>query len=514
MLLHHQFQASAARHPAKDALTVEGRTYGYGSLWESVERLAGTLRQRGVRRGDRVALFLPNGMELAVGIFAAMRVGAIFSPLSPQTKTAKLRYILQDSAPVCLFTDMALQAIWGEALAGADSVTTAIVSGLEDRAAPPDGRVVPFADAVRRGAPLSSDPGTIDVDLASIIYTSGSTGDPKGVMLTHHNMISAANSISTYLGLRETDVIFSALPLSFDYGLYQILMGFKVGARVVVEQSFAFPVKALEIMERERATVFPGVPTMFSLLMALENLSRFDLSTLRMITNTAAALSEQHIKDLRALFPQARLFSMYGLTECKRVTYLPPEQLDLRPTSVGKGMPNEEVYLVDDEGRRLPPGSTGELVVRGSNVMRGYWRKPEETAKRLKPGPYPGESVLYTGDVFRMDEEGYLYFVSRKDDIIKSRGEKVAPKEVENVLYSLPGVLEAAVVGVADPLLGEAVKAYVVLKSGHRYAERDVIKYCLARLESFMVPKHVEFVPTLPKTTTGKIARTELKAQS
>jgi acyl-CoA synthetase (AMP-forming)/AMP-acid ligase II len=269
-------------------------------------------------------------------------------------------------------------------------------------------------------------------------------------------------------------------------------------------------VKVLEVMAQERVTVFPGVPTIFSLLMNLQGLDRFDLSSLQKITNTAAALSEEHIRRLRGLFPWARLYSMYGLTECKRVTYLPPEQLDIRPTSVGRGMPNEEVWLVDENGRRLPNGSTGELVIRGSNVMRGYWGKPEETAKRLKPGPLPGEMVLYSGDLFRTDEEGWLYFVARKDDIIKSRGEKVSPREVENALYSMEGVLHAAVVGVPDAVLGQAIKAYVVVKDGHELSERQVIKHCLGQLEDFMAPKYVEFVPELPQTDTGKIKKAAL----
>ena len=287
-------------------------------------------------------------------------------------------------------------------------------------------------------------------------------------------------------------------------------MSFKLGATVVLERSFAFPVKVLEVMARERVTVLPGVPTIFSLLMGIKTLSQNDLGALRMITNTAAALSEQHILELRALFPQATLFSMYGLTECKRVTYLPPEQLDIRPTSVGRGMPNEEVWLVDEAGQRLPNGSTGELVIRGSNVMRGYWEKPDETAKRLRPGPNPGEMLLYSGDIFRTDAEGYLYFVARRDDVIKSRGEKVSPREVENVLYGMQGVHEVAVVGVPDPVLGQAVKAFVALRPGFSYSEREVIKYCLGHLESFIAPKQVVFVDALPKTDTGKIKKTGL----
>jgi acyl-CoA synthetase (AMP-forming)/AMP-acid ligase II len=349
------------------------------------------------------------------------------------------------------------------------------------------------------------------MDLAAIIYTSGSTGEPKGVMLTHLNMVSASRSIQQYLGLREDDVILCALPLSFDYGLYQVLMAFNLGARVALEMSFTYLAKVLGTMQRERVTVLPGVPTLFAMLAGLEGLGRYDLSSLRAITNTAAALSETQIRELRGLFPKAQLFSMYGLTECKRVTYLPPAELDRRPTSVGKGMPNEEVYLVDEEGRELPPGSTGELVVRGSNVMRGYWNKPEETARCLRPGRYPGEVVLHTGDLFRTDEEGFLYFVARKDDIIKSRGEKVSPREVEEAIHRMPGVAGVAVVGVPDPLLGEAVKAFVVLRAGASCTERDVVKHCLAHLESFMAPRYVEFVPSLPLTGTGKVSKFDLR---
>jgi long-chain acyl-CoA synthetase len=513
VLLHDHFQATAHRLPDKVGLVAEGRRLTFGDIWRKATGLAETLRQRGVQRGDRVIIFLPNSADMVIAIYATLQVGAVFSPLSPQTKAGKLAYILQDCAPTCVFTHAALISAWGEALVGGNSVRTVIVSGSPDTA-PRDSSFLLFAEAIRPTEKHPQDPAAIDQDLASIIYTSGSTGDPKGVMLTHLNMVTAANSISRYLGLRDADIILCALPLSFDYGLYQVLMAFKVGAQLILESSFAFPVRTLEIMERERATVFPGVPTMFSMLMALGNLSQFALPHLRMITNTAASLPERHIREIRSLFPQAQLFSMYGLTECKRVTYLPPDQLDLRPTSVGRGMPNQEVYLVDEQGNRLPPGSVGELVVRGSHVMRGYWGKPDETAKRLKPGPYPGEFVLHTGDLFRMDDDGYLYFISRMDDIIKSRGEKVAPREVENVLYALPGVLEAAVVGLADPLLGEAVKAYVVLQPGYAYSEREVAKYCLANLESFMAPKYVEFMTALPKTNTGKIDKTALKRRS
>jgi long-chain acyl-CoA synthetase len=478
--------------------------YSFADVQQRAQAVAALLQARGVQRGDRVALFLDNGIDMVAGLYAALKIGAVFMPINPLTKDDKLAYMLGDARASALLTQASFADVWAPAVQKIASLHTIVVSGDGETL---DQRQVAWPAAHATDQPQPAD--IIDQDLASIIYTSGSTGFPKGVMLTHLNMVSAARSISSYLGLREDDIIICALPLAFDYGLYQVLMGLKVGATVVIERSFTFPVKVLETMARQRVTVFPGVPTMFSMLMAMKSLAQFDLSALRMMTNTAAALSEEHIRRLRALFPQATLFSMYGLTECKRVTYLPPDQLDIRPTSVGRGMPNEEVWLVDDAGHRLPNGSTGELVIRGSNVMRGYWEKPEETAKRLKRLP-DGQTMLYSGDLFRTDAQGWLYFVSRKDDIIKSRGEKVSPREVENAIYSLEGVYEAAVVGVPDDVLGQAIKAYVTLKPGMQLTERDVIRHCLAHLENFMAPKYVEFVAELPKTDTGKIKKTGL----
>jgi len=347
-------------------------------------------------------------------------------------------------------------------------------------------------------------------------------------MFTERSAVQSFVELASKKGFKDfgacrTDVVFLCLlypiagliisRLAFDYGLYQVLMAVRVAATVVLERSFAFPLRALEIMVRERVTVFPGVPTMFAMLLGLPSLSRFDLSNLRLITNTAAALPEARIAEITAAFPGARLYSMYGLTECKRVTYLPPEELARRPGSVGRGIPGTEVWLVDERGQRLPNGREGELVIRGDHVMRGYWEKPDETAERLRPGPNPGELVLYSGDVFRTDADGYLYFVARKDDIIKSRGEKVSPREVENALHAFPGVSDAAVIGVPDAMLGEAVKAFVVLREGVQATERDLIRHCLGRLESFMVPKSVEFVGALPTTVTGKVYRQGLRGQ-
>jgi acyl-CoA synthetase (AMP-forming)/AMP-acid ligase II len=266
-------------------------------------------------------------------------------------------------------------------------------------------------------------------------------------------------------------------------------------------------------LRAERATGFPLVPTMAAMIIQMRDLKPGSLPDLRYITNTAAALPPAHIERLQELFPGVRLYSMYGLTECKRCTWLPPAELKRRPGSVGIAIPGTEAYVVDEAGNRAAPGIAGELVIRGPHVMKGYWRDQAATDKALKPGPYPWEKVLHTGDLFRTDEEGFLYFVGRKDDIIKSRGEKVSPKEVENVLYALPGVREAAVVGVPDPILGMAIKAVVAVEPGAALTREDVLRHCARHLEDFMTPKLVEFRDALPKSENGKIDRRGIAAE-
>ena len=509
MLLHETFEDTVAASPDTEALVCADQRYRYGQLQFMVERIAAVLQAQGVARGDRVALVLPNGVEFIVACYAALKVGAVFMPVNPAIKRDKLEYMLRDAEPAALFMDARSFQGYRELLDGLPGIRTRVLCGDREEDAD-DARTLSFSRAILGPEmPVRPVP-VIDQDLAAIIYTSGSTSDPKGVMLTHLNMVSASASIISYLGLRPDDNILCVLPLSFDYGLYQVIMAFRVGAKVTLERSFTFPIAALETMAFERITVLPGVPTIFSILCSMSVLPSYDLRALRLITNTGAALSARHIQEIRSAFPQALLYSMYGLTECKRVSYLPPEELDRRPDSIGRGMPNEEVYLVNDAGVRLPAGSTGELVVRGSHVMRGYWRKAEETAACLRAGPIPGERLLYSGDLFHSDADGWLYFIGRRDDMIKSRGEKVSPREVESILYGLEGVLEAAVVGVPDPLLGQAVKAFIVTRSGYAYTERDVLRHCLANLEGHMVPQVVVFVESLPKTTTGKISKRAL----
>jgi long-chain acyl-CoA synthetase len=505
-------ELSAARTPEKTALVCNGRRFTYRELETRANRLAGSLTAGGVERGDRVAIYLENSVEAVISIFAILKAGAVFLVVNPTTKADKVSYILNNCRAAGLITDRTklgnlsdtvagpphLRGVW--IAGGMPGAEFAIAKPLFDLTAALEDDNLPAAPPAKK---------CIDIDLAALIYTSGSTGRPKGVMLTHLNMVSAATSITTYLENRPDDIILSVLPLSFDYGLYQVLMAFMIGGTVVLERSFAYPYRIIELLNQEHVTGFPIVPTISALLLQLD-IAAHRFPALRYITNTAAALPTDHIRRLRLLLPEVKIFSMYGLTECKRVSYLPPDQIDIRPASVGRGMPNEEIYIVDDTGQRAPAGAVGELVVRGSNVMKGYWELPEETDRMLKPGPLPGEKVLHTGDLFRMDHEGYLYFVGRKDDIIKTRGEKVSPREVEDVLHAMPGVAEAAVIGIPDEVLGEAVKAVVRLQVGVRLTAAQVIHWCSLKLENFMVPKFVEFQGELPKTSTGKISKRKL----
>ncbi|MER8387616.1 acyl--CoA ligase [Mesorhizobium sp. M0166] len=510
-LLNDYLTHSASRLGGKVALVCGNQRVTYGDLDMRSNAIAHHLTDAGIARGDRVVVFADNTVEAVVAFWAVLKANAVVCIVNPLTKSDKLDYLLNDCRPTALITDKHLHSIFREPARNCPSLRRMIVSGPIERS---DLQELPHA--VRWDAAVAAARSTpparrcIDIDLAAIIYTSGSTGEPKGVMLTHRNMIAACASISSYLALAEDEVILNVLPLAFDYGLYQMIMAFGAGARLVLERSFAFPAQILGLIKQERVTGFPGVPTIFAALGELRSLRDQDFSSIRYVTNTAAALPLKHILLLQELFSGARIYSMYGLTECKRCTYLPPEDLERKPSSVGIAIPNTEMWIVDEHDRRVGPGIVGQLVIRGATVMKGYWGKPEATARKLKPGPLPGEQVLYTGDYCRMDAEGYLYFVGRGDEIIKSRGEKIAPKEVENVLMNIAGVREAAVIGVPDELLGQAVKAFVVMEQGSMIGEKQLQKECQRRLENFMVPKSIVIVPSLPMTDTGKLKKTAL----
>lgn len=508
-LLHDLLlQRADLREQDRTAIVAGGQTLTYAQLLERAQRLAHILRQRGVARGDRVAVLLDNSAASAVSIFGTLIAGGVFVLINPQTKTEKLEFILADSGARVLIADERLEEVYGIArarLPNPPDLVRANVSAVDTCNWPA------AADAPQ---PLNEPVPVIPLDLAAIIYTSGSTGTPKGVMQTHQSMVFTVGSLIEYLHLSRDDRILCVLPLSFDYGLYQLLMSVALGACLVLERSFAFLGQTLETVRGAHVTVFPGVPTIFAALIAAHRRAALCFPAVTRVTNTAAALPEEFISSLRQIFPNALIYTMYGLTECKRVSYLEPELLDAKPGSVGKAIPGTEVYLLSPDGNPVPAGEIGILHVRGPHVMAGYWNRPDLTEHMLKLGKLPGERVLCTHDLFRTDAEGFLYFVGRTDDIIKTRGEKVSPVEVENALHHIPGVIEAAVVGVPDALLGEAVRAYVVADPEAHLTPHVIRTRSAALLESYMVPSQIIVCEKLPRGPNGKVNKRLLLTES
>jgi len=502
--LDGDLRAAAAARPGHTAVVADDRGVSYAELERDVAGFAAGLRSLGVRRGDRVAVVLRNGVDAAVAIYGILRAGAAFVPLNPTAKEEKLAHLLDHCGAVAVVCDGAVAPRLRAAAQHAPALAHVIPTA---EAAP--GETSFDALAAREPERLAE---PLDVDLAAIIYTSGSTGVPKGVVFLHRNMHFVAGSIVNYLGLTPDERILCVLPLSHTYGLYHLIMSVRLGATLALEHGITFPGRIVEALERESITMLPGVPTVWQVLISLRGLAERDLPHLRLLTNAGAALSVARLAEVRRTFPHAVLFSMYGQTECKRVCYLPPDQLDARPGSVGIAIPGTELWIGTEDGRTADPGEVGELIIRGDHVMQEYWRDPEETARKLLPGRWPGDRVLRSGDLFRSDEDGHLYFVGRSDDIIKSRGEKVAPKEVEEVLYTAPGVNEAAVVGVEDALLGQAVVAHVSPIEGTVLEPAALRRHCAEHLEDFMVPKRVVVHDSLPKTDNGKLDKLALAA--
>jgi long-chain acyl-CoA synthetase len=515
MLVDEFLEQGADRFPNRTALIIGGEKLSYLQIEERANRLANSLLEKGLRKQDRVAIFLEPSAEAILSVFASLKAGGTFVIINPQVKAKKAVFILNDCQAKTLIIDTTRFRGILEELRRCPFLRFMIMT---DRKTKYDiGRRMHFStdrleEIINSYSSDRPEKRCIDIDLASLIYTSGSTGVPKGVMLTHLNMVSAARSITEYLENTADDVILNVLPLSFDYGLYQVLMAFMVGGTVIQELGFIFPYRIISLLLHEKVTGFPIVPALAAMLFKLKDINRHEFPNLRYITSTGQALPPIYIRKLQELFPRTRIYSMYGLTECKRVSYLVPEEISRRPTSVGKAIPNTEAFIIDEKGNIIrEPGRTGELVVRGSHVMRGYWNRPEETAKVLMPGPIPGEKMLNTGDLFRMDEDGYLYFVARKDEMIKVAGALVSPKEVENALHEIEDVKEAAVVSGDDEITGEAVKAFIVLKKGSRLSKEEIQRASAEYLESYMVPKYVEIRTSLPKSIHGKILKSELK---
>lgn len=477
-------QRAAQRWPERVALWQGSQHWTFAELERQVQAWAEWLQPQ-LDWDDRVALYASKSLDWVAAFFAVIRVGAVVIPINPQLKTAQVLAIVQDAQARLLLT----QAQREQALAG--------------RCPCPCLRLEPPSPACQYRAAETR----IDQDMAAILYTSGSTGQPKGVVLSQRNLLVGTESVAEYLQLTEADHLLALLPFSFDYGLNQLLTALWVGAQLTLME-YLLPGDVLKTLQRQQITGLAAVPPLWS------QLARLDWPAglaLRYLTNSGGALVPALAQTLADKAPNARLFLMYGLTEAFRSTYLPPEQRAVRPTSIGKAIPNAEILLLNAAGERCQPHEVGELVHRGALVALGYWQAPELTAQRFRPLPRPHglgtELAVFSGDQAYCDDEGYLYFVGRRDEQIKSSGYRISPTELEQVASQLPGVDEVVAFGVDDLELGQAI----VLCWAGSADETALQAFLKAELPVFQWPRYWQQRAQLPRTPNNKFDRTRLK---
>jgi acyl-CoA ligase (AMP-forming) (exosortase A-associated) len=489
----------------------------YDGLIERVERAGRAALACGLDPAGRVAVWLDKRIETVIALFGTSWAGGTFVPINNILRAEQAAYILQDCNVRGIVTSGERLAALGPYLAGCADLKWAVVVGPLPAERPAGLRVVSWDEWL--GEPSSAAPyRRIDGDMAAILYTSGSTGKPKGVVLSHRNMVAGARSVASYLGNNPDDRLLTLLPLSFDYGLSQLTTAFSVGASVVLH-NYLLPADVIRALVRHRITGLAAVPPLWIQLAALDWPAAVD-EHLRYFTNSGGAMPTATLAALRARAPRAKPFLMYGLTEAFRSTYLPPEEVDRRPTSMGKAIPNVEVLVVREDGTECAPGEPGELVHRGPLVSLGYWNDPEKTAERFRPlpGQRPElvltEIAVWSGDTVKRDEDGFLYFVSRRDEMIKTSGYRVSPTEVEEVLYRTGRVAEVAAFGIEHPTLGQAIVVVAQPAEGHKADTDGLLVDCKAHLPQYMLPARIEWVADpLPRNANGKIDRKSLASE-
>ena len=513
MLLHRLIARSAEQTPAKPALRLKGKELSYAELWAAVNGLAAALLDMGLARNDRVAVYLGKEYEAVIGMFAAAAAGAVFVPVNPGLKAKQVGYILRDCTVRCLITSSDRARSLAGVMPACPALEHLIVTGgdlLQDS----NQNQHRWREVSAHGQ--ATLPPRIDTDMAAILYTSGSTGNPKGVVLSHRNMVCGALSVAEYLENTPEDRILAILPFSFDYGLSQLTTAFSVGASVVMVD-YLRPRDVVAALARERCTGLAAVPPVWNQLVQLEWAAGV-AEHLRYITNSGGAMPLNATRALQQLLPRTSVYLMYGLTEAFRSTYLPPSEVTQRPESMGKAIPNAEIMVVREDGSECAVDEPGELVHRGSLVALGYWNDAQKTAERFKPAPgQPAglvnpELAVWSGDRVRRDADDYLYFVGRADEMIKTSGYRVSPTEVEEELFASGMVSDAAAFGVTHTMLGQAIIAVCQAKHPGATAAQ-LIDHCKKELPSYMVPSHIELVTSMPKNPNGKIDRSALRAQ-
>jgi acyl-CoA ligase (AMP-forming) (exosortase A-associated) len=510
-LLHELVLASAHRTPDASALCDDRSRLTYAQLASEITRFADAMTALGVARGGRVAVYLDKRVETVIASFAAPAQGAVFVPINPLLKPDQVGYILRDCGVCVLVTSGSRLQALKPVLASCPDLTHVVVVDASDDATS-EGAIALHHWADLRDVAGAAWHRVVDQDIAAILYTSGSTGKPKGVVLSHRNMVAGAKSVASYLENRSSDVLLAALPLSFDAGFSQLTTAFHVGASVVL-LNYLLPKDVLNACKRHKVTGLTAVPPLWIQLVQLEWPAGI-ADHVRYFANTGGRMPLETLTRLRAVLPNARPYLMYGLTEAFRATYLPPEEVDRRPDSIGKAIPNSEVLVLRPDGTECDADEPGELVQRGALVAQGYWNDAAKTAERFKPlpGRNPAlmmpEMAVFSGDTVRRDAEGFLYFIGRRDEMIKSSGYRISPSEVEEVIYSTQLVGECVAFGVPHARLGEAV---VVVATGAEGSQLDVprlLALCKERMPAYMVPAHIErHDAPLPRNANGKIDR-------
>jgi acyl-CoA ligase (AMP-forming) (exosortase A-associated) len=517
-LIHHMLRASARAFAEKEALVHGEERLTYEAVAGRTTNLADGLRRCGLERGDRVGIYLDASIPQVLSIFAASQAGGVFVPINSLLFPDQVAHIAKDCGMKALITTGSKLASLAGVVSDIPSLRFIVVADGEAAASALSAHR--FEELCRLAPPRSCHDVAIGKDLAAIMYTSGSTGKPKGVMLSHEQIMAGSSIVSTYLQITAAERILAVLPFSFDAGLNQLMTAFQQGGTLVL-MTFTFAREIVQMLLKERITGLAGVPTLWSLLaQSSSTLGKNVFPDLRYITNTGGRMPQTVLALLRRALPTTKIFLMYGLTEAFRSTYLPPEELDRRPTSMGKAIPNTEILVVNQQGRLCKPGEVGELVHRGPTVSMGYWGQPELTARVLRPHPLlppeidNGEKVCYSGDLVQMDEDGFLYFIGRRDNMIKSSGFRVSPSEIEEVLFQSGKLREAAAIGIPDDVLGQAIKVFVAPRDGEVLNPEDLIAFCGDRMPRHMIPKEVEILPSLPKTPSGKIDYPALRLRS
>jgi len=516
-LVHDLIAQSAQKDPERPALKYRDAVLTYRELHGGVTSFASGMLQAGLSRADRVGVYAEKRFETIIAMFGAARAGGAFVPINPLLKADQVSYILADCDVRVLVTTAERLAGLSSAFSNCPNLTHIVCIG------PPPAielsgniRVVPWTSMQGN----SGDAGhrVIDHDMAAILYTSGSTGRPKGIVLSHRNIVAGANSVAEYLELTPDDRLLAVLPLSFDYGMNQVTAMCLVGGLTVL-MNYLFPRDIVTLVEKEKITGLAAVPPLWIQLSQLSWPSSIS-EHLRYFTNSGGHLPKETLRALRAALPKTKPFLMYGLTESFRSTYLPPAEIDRRPDSIGKAIPNAEIFVVRPDGTPCGPQEPGELVHRGAHVSLGYWNDPGRTAERFKPltnqerGIPLTELAVWSGDLVKMDEDGYLYFVGRNDEMIKTSGYRVSPTEIEEMLFSTRLVEEAAAFGVPHPVLGQAIAVIATPANGATLDAEALKSKCQERLPSYMVPGHIEiaFGP-LPRNANGKIDRRRLATE-